>query len=308
MGGLVMALGAGSRLSLADFKASPHSMTLGFGTYGTKSMKTEDAIDLIAATGFDSVELTVWPGWDADPTQLSADRRRSIKSRVEGSGLVLTSLMENLHVGSKPEQRQGRLDRIRRAAQLAHELVPDRPPLMQTVTGGKTPWAEMRQVFIDEIGQWAKVAEEEDLLIAIKPHRGSTMSEPREAVELFQALGNPSRISICYDYSHFDFREMSIESTIATAMPRIGHVAVKDVVKQGDDFHYALPGEGGHIDYARLLRCLHDHGYRGDICCEVSGHLSKASGYDPLHAIRTCYSNLSAAFEKAGIPRPGPKN
>lgn len=42
-------------------------LTLGFGTYGTRSLKTEAAIKLLAGIGYDTIELTVTEGWDAEP-------------------------------------------------------------------------------------------------------------------------------------------------------------------------------------------------------------------------------------------------
>lgn len=57
--------------------AAPEArMTLGYGTYGLRSLPTEKAIDRIAKMGFDSVEFTIWPDWDLDPVQVDARRRK----------------------------------------------------------------------------------------------------------------------------------------------------------------------------------------------------------------------------------------
>lgn len=56
------------------------------------------------------------------------------------------------------------------------------------------------------------------------------MSKPSEAVELIKELDKPSWLKLCYDYSHYDFRDMPMGETLQTALPHLAHVAVKDVV------------------------------------------------------------------------------
>lgn len=55
------------------------------------------------------------------------------------------------------------------------------------------------------------------------------------------------------------------------------------------------------MDYAELLKLLAAAGYRGDVCCEVSGMVHSQKGYDPVAAARTCHANLLPAFQKAGL-------
>ena len=78
---------------------------------------------------------------------------------------------------------------------------------------------------------------------------------------------------------------------------------MKDTVKKGAGTEFKLPGEAGTIDYVTLLKELAKGGYSGDISCEVSGMVSGKAGYEPIAAARTCYKNLSAAFEKSGVKR-----
>ena len=67
-----------------------------------------------------------------------------------------------------------------------------------------------------------------------------------------------------------------------------------------------LAGESGQIDYVDLLKLLLQAGYRGDVCCEVSGMVSGRAGYDPVAAARTCYDNIAPTLNRAGIERKGP--
>ncbi|MFP6767960.1 MAG: sugar phosphate isomerase/epimerase family protein [Planctomycetaceae bacterium] len=278
-------------------------MTFGFSTYGAKALKTEAAINLLADIGFDSVELTIWPQWDANPAAMSSRRRRALRKLLVARKIRVTSLMEHLHIDETNRSPRARLERVKLAAELAHDLSPGTPPLMQTTIGGGGKWKDVRDRYAAEVGRWLKVADADDLVIAIKPHRGGAFSRPVEAAELIKRLDRPKRLRMCYDFSHYDFRDMTLEGTIRTALPHVAHVAIKDVVQKDGRTRFVLPGEGGRIDYSRLLRLFHDGGYRGDICCEISGQVWSQPGYTPLKSARTCYTNIATAFEKARVPR-----
>ena len=283
----------------------PGSLTLGFSSYGARSLTTEAAIDMLKATGFDSIELTIWPEWDANPATMKPARRRAIRKRLADRGLRLTSLMEHLHIDEGKRSATERLERIKLAAGLAHDLAPDHPPLLQTTIGGAGKWAKKRDGYSEEIAKWIQLANARDLVIAVKPHRGGAFSRPDEAAELITRLGKPKRLRMCYDYSHYDFRDMTLEGTIRTALPHVAHVAVKDVVRRDKRLRFVLPGQGGRIDYAKLIGGFHAGGYRGDICVEISGQVWSQPGYDAEQAARKCYQHLATAFIKAGIRRPG---
>ena len=304
--GTGLALGTGLLTAPPTTAAAPKvkTLTLGFSTYGARSLKTEAAIDLVATTGFDSIELTIWPDWDADPAVMKPPRRRAIRKRLTDRGVRVTSMMEHLHIDDPKRSPAQRLERIRLAAALAHDLDPDHPPLLQTTIGGGGKWAQKRDGYAREIAEWLKVADAEDLVIAVKPHRGGAFSRPREAAELIKRLGQPKRLRMCYDYSHYDFRDMTLEGTIKTALPFVGHIAVKDVVRRDKRLRFVLPGQGGRIDYARLIGGFHAGGYRGDICVEISGQVWSQPGYDPVGAARKCYQHLAEAFAKSAVPRP----
>lgn len=292
----------GNKVS-ADSAVDADTMTLGFSTYGMKSLKTENAIQQIDRIGFDAVELTVWPEWDASPEKMSRDRRRDVRSLLIDRNLKLTSLMEHVAPSAKDSVRAEHLDRLRGVFQLASDLGGDQKPLVQTVLGGGK-WEESKNLLRDRVGEWLEIAANHETVLAVKPHRGGVMSQPSEAVWLINQLGQPEFLRIVYDYSHYAFRDLTIEDTVKTALPWIAHVAVKDPVQQNGRIVFRLPGEAGTIPYDKLLRLLFAGGYRGDISCEVSGMVWNKPGYDPVAAAQRSYAALSAAFELAMITRP----
>lgn len=296
------ALVAHSSRSRADEAQPVEGVTFSFGTYGMKSMSTEDAIRSVAQVGYDGIEIAARPDWDAAPDQMSKARRQNIRSLLLNSGLRVTALMEHLYpVHDKAEHDAG-MTRLRKVAGLGHDLNPDAPPLIQTVLGGGT-WNEKKNMFRDRLGDWAALAQETKTVIAVKPHRGGGMSTPSEAAWLIQQLDNTPWIRMVYDYSHYAFREMPVAKTVETALPYTAHIAIKDTVKTDKGFRFVLPGESKSFDYVDLFERFYAGGYRGDICCEVSGMVWNQPDYDPIAAVKSCYANIAPLFKRAGVPR-----
>ena len=281
---------------------------LGFSTYGAKTLATETSIDLIKEAGYDSIEITVWPDWDAAPANMSAVRRKNVRKQLSHSGLRLTSLMEHLYPESEESKHKASLERLKSVYQLANELAPDNPPVVQTVLGGGS-WNEKQSLFVDRVSDWMTLGKSAGVVTCVKPHRGGGMSKPSEAVWLIQQIGDPDWLKMVYDYSHYAFRDIPMKQSIEQSLPYIGHVAVKDAVEITTEdgtksrVEFRLPGEAGTIDFVSILKRLRAGGYAGDISCEVSGMVSGKSGYDPVAAMKTCYANMSRAFTDAGIAR-----
>lgn len=292
-------LGSGSPLVAASTQSA---CTLGFSTYGMKTLKVEEAVRTIAEIGYDSVEITVWPDWDAAPANMPNERREAVRRLIAEQGSKLVSLMEHIVPSDDDAEHAIHLERLEGVFELANDLAGDQKPLVQTVLGGGD-WEQKKTLFLDRLGDWLELANKHDIVLAIKPHRGGGMSRPSEAVWLIEQLGKPQRLRMVYDYSHYAFRDMPLDQTVAAALPYTAHVAVKDAVEKDGRVRFELPGSAGTIDFARIIKLLHAGGYRGDINCEVSGMVWNQKGYDPIAAAKQCYANVSKAFEKAGVAR-----
>ncbi len=276
--------------------------TFSFGTYGMKTLKVEEAIKIVADTGYDGIEIAARADWDSAPARMPSERRQTVRGLLEEHDLKLTALMEHVFPAEDDQQHAADLERLKGVVELGRDLSPDSAPVIQTVLGGGT-WDERKELFRDRLADWVAVGKEGGSVIAIKPHRGGAMLRPSEAVWLIRQLDETPWLRMVYDYSHYAFRDLPLEDTVKTALPYIAHIAVKDAVEENGKIAFKLPGESGTFDYAKLLRLLYAGGYRGDICCEVSGMVWGKAGYDPAAAAKTCYANLAPAFEEAGVPR-----
>jgi inosose dehydratase len=284
------------------WSAGPAHCTLSIGTYSTRGVPLEKAIALVAETGYDGIEIAVQPGYDGEPAKMPPARRREVRKRLADTRLRLTGLMEQLYPTADAAQHKAGLDRLRRVTELAHDLAPDEPPLVQTVLGGGT-WNEKKDLFRNRLGDWLPIFKEAKIVLAIKPHRAGAMSRPDEAIALIRQLGDSPHLRLVYDYSHYAFRDLPLDATVRTALPYTADVALKDAVRQGDKVVFAMPGVSGTFDYAQLLRLFFEGGYRGAFCCEVSAQVFNQPGYDPVAAVKTCYQTMARAFEQARVPR-----
>ncbi len=291
----------GGRL-VADPREVSEGCSLSIGTYSLKGIGIEEAIGLVSEIGYDGLEISVQPGFDGEPSKLTGARREEVRRRLEATRLRLTALMEQLSPAADDRQHQDDLDRLQRVVDLAHELAPQKPPLVQTVLGGGQ-WDEKKAMFRDRLADWGRVFEKSGLVLAIKPHRGGAMSRPEEAIWLIEQVGRPAWLRMVYDYSHYAFRDMPVEATVRTALPFTAHIAVKDAIERGGKVEFEPPGETHTFDYARLLRLFFEGGYRGDVCCEVSSMVSRRPDYDPIRTAKSCYRNMARAFAEGGIPR-----
>lgn len=291
---------------------TPQSCTLSYSTYGSPTLTLSESLKLIAQTGYDAVEITIFPDRDAAPQNLSTQQRKTTRKQLNTLNLKLTSLMHNLRpIVKTPKEHQGNLQALGRAAQLAHDLAPNSPPSIQTVLGGKADsggdsggWDNNKNQLRDQLGDWLDIMQNAKTVLAIKPHRGHMMSTPTQAAWLINQLGNSPYLRITYDYSHFIFRDMTIQQTVADALPYLGHVAVKDAIEENNKVTFKLPGETGLIDFAQLFKQLYQGGYRKDICVEISSQVWRQPDYNTLGAMRTSYRNMANAFQLAKVPRP----
>lgn len=275
--------------------APPNPRGLGFSLYAMKNLPLDEALSACAQIGYDSVELALMPGYPSQPQLLGTAARRRLRNRLSDLGLSLPALMDNFHpvVDNQPAHLAN-LERIKHAAALAHELSPQRPPVLETVLGGRpAAWDSLKHQMAERLGQWAETAAAADLTIAVKPHVGGALHTPEGARWLLAQVDSP-RVKLVYDFSHYELRGLSLEDTMRALLPDTVFIHVKDTRGNADKFEFLLPGQG-HTDYVAYFRLLDQLGYAGPLVVEVSGQIHGRPGYDPLAAARQSYAALAAA-------------
>lgn len=276
---------------------------LGFSLYGMKSLPLDEALKACAEIGYDNVELALLEGYPTEPKLLSATDRQHLRERLATLKLRVSGLMENFSLLADGAKKAQQLERIKAAAQLAHDLAPNAPPLIETVLGGKpTEWEQVKEKMAAQLRIWAETATAAKAVIAIKAHVMSAVQNPDRLLWLFRAVNSPA-IQLAYDYSHFAAQGLDLDTTLAALIPHTRFIHVKDVRGSADTkVEFLLPGEGT-TDYGAYFKKLHAYGYRGDVVVEVSGMIFKQPGYDPRVAAQKSFAALSAGVEKAGLQR-----
>jgi inosose dehydratase len=260
-----------------------------------KSLPLDEALKVCSETGYQNVELALNAGWHAEPKLLSKDARKALRRELDERHLGVSALMLNMSLAVDDTAHAKNLAAIKEAAELAHDLYPERPPLVETVLGGKpADWDKLKDSMAARLKSWATTAEESKLLIAIKAHVGSAVNSPERLKWLLEQA--PSKaICVAYDYSHFQLQGIPLEQSLRTLVPYTRFVHVKDTAGTAAKFQFLLPGEG-HTDYAAYFKLLRELGYHGPVVVEVSAQVFNKPGYDPVAAAKECYAKLAPAL------------
>jgi inosose dehydratase len=269
---------------------------LHLGTYGMQSLDVEKALATIRETGYDGAELCLMPGWPSEASKLDAAARR----RIRETKFPIPTMIEGFNTLVPAADHTKTLDRIRAAAALAYDLAPKRPPILQTVLGGKpAEWEQVKEQMAARLADWARVAAETKLPLAVKSHIGSASNTPEKLIWLLDRVQNPA-LSGIYDYGHFQLLDLGLKTTLEMLLPRISFITVKDGRMVDGNVQFLLPGDGT-VDYKQYFAILAACRYKGWMLVEISRQLQTKPGYDPVEAARRSYRNLAGLLEQAGL-------
>lgn len=274
---------------------------LGFTLYGMKSLTLEDAIKTCAQVGYDNVELCLLEGYPSETKALSPADRTKLRNSLAANKIRVSGLMENFSLLADDAKQAQQMERLKSAAELAHELSPGAPAPLETVLGGKpAEWDQVKDKMAANLKKWAEAAEAAKIVVCIKAHIMSAVQNPDRLLWLLDAVKSPA-IQAAYDYSHFQLQNLDMDATMTALIPRTQFVHVKDGRMSADNkVEFLLPGEGT-TDYGALFRKLQSLGYKGDVVVEVSGMIFKKPDYDPKVAAEKSFAALKAGVEKAGL-------
>ena len=287
----VLALAAGGMLA----RAQNRPFQFGFSLYGMKTLPYREGLAHVARIGYKSTELCLRPGWNTEPKLLTKADRAEIRKRIGDLGLGLPSVMENMGLARAGGNVQANLERLRAAAEICYETSPGPPALIETTVGGRVgTWDDIKSAMADELGAWAKTAEQLKVTLAIKAHSKTAMNLPERIVWLADQVKSPW-IKMVYDYSHFVANSLDMRKTMEQVASRAAFVHIKDTQGRAPNHKFLLPGDGD-IDYKTYVKTLADVGYRGPVIVEVSVDVFDQPGYDPVAAAKRVWDRVSPAF------------
>jgi len=281
---------------------SDYSLGFGIGNYGMKTLSTAEAIRLTASTGYDCFEFALMDGWTTEARKVAPAERKEIHKLLREADLTVPSMLEIIPVVADAAGHKMNLERLKRDAQLAHDIYPEGPPVLQTHPGGKTEdWERQKQLVVDHLGDWSKLGASMKTVICIKGHHQNIVDTPQRLAWVMRQVNSPW-IRVIYDYSHFEVAGFGLGETLDLLLPFTKVISLKDSNRNPQDYRRLLPGDG-QIDYLDYFRRLKAARYPGAVVVEVSGQIHGKPGYDPVAATRHSYNNLAPVFEKAGVKR-----
>lgn len=277
--------------------AESAGIRLGFSLYGMKTLPLSQALKTCAEIGYSNVEIALNAGYPTEPKVFTAEARQATARQLADLKLDVPCLMVNISTTVDDKVHAQSLQTLRDAAQVARDLNPAKPPIIETVLGGKpATWEEQKSGMAERLQSWAETAEKEKTTIAIKAHVGSAVNSPQRLLWLLDQVKSPA-IQVAYDYIHFELQGIDMEESMKLLLPRTKFIHVKDSVGEPGEFQFLLPGEG-RTDYVKYFTALKQHGYQGPVVVEVSGQVFNKPGYEPIAAAKKCYAVLSGALAK----------
>lgn len=292
-------LSSASLLAGFGARAAESGLSLGFSLYGMKNLPVEEALKVCAGIGYRHVELSLNAGYSTEPKVFSAEARRQVIGQLEALKLEVPCLMLNLSLTADAKAHEVALQSIEQAGLLARELSAKKPPLLETVLGGKPAlWEEQKGGMVEKLRDWASAAKRVGTVLAVKAHVGSAVNSPERLLWLLEQVPSES-LAVTYDYSHFEIQGMDLERSLRALLPRTRFLHVKDSTGDVQKYQFLLPGEG-RTDYVKYFSLLRQLGYSGPVCVEVSGMIFNKPGYDPVDAAKRSFAALNEALVKVG--------
>ena len=279
-------------------------MKLCYSTWSIQKLPVDEIVSNLARIGFDSLELTVIPGWSTELDTLDAVERRRIRKLIDDSGLELPAVAgHQVMLSREPAEHAEHWRRLKGAVDLCAEWAgSDGPPVLDTTAGGRSAeWDQDRDLLVDRTGELCDYAATRDVVVGLEPHVNQALETPGRVLWLLEQVGRPN-LKVTFDISHFNVLGIPIEESVAALGPHCAFTHIKDERGVVPDFQFLIPGEGV-FDYVRYLKAMEAIGYTGHIGVEISLMVQRRPNYDPIAAAEQTYAVLNRAFLASGVSR-----
>lgn len=273
-------------------------MRLGTATSVLYQYSIQDAIPVIARTGYDGVDI-----WGGRPhvyrQDLSAEELERLRQVIEDHGLVVSSFMPAFYryphslSNPNPKVRDDSIDYMRQCVDSAAILgagivlvVPD-----HSLYGQSREDSLGRMV--ESIDVVARYASQYDLKLGIEVlyyDETDLVNSADDALEIIDQLGH-GNIGVVLDTGTLNLSKESPEEILAKLNDLMLQVHVNDN-DGGQQQQNLIPGDGTY-DFGSLIQVLREHDFSGFLSAE----LTKGYADDPEPALRTTAERLRAWME-----------
>jgi sugar phosphate isomerase/epimerase len=276
-------------------------MKLAYGTYALPNMPLEEAIPMLGGMGYRGLEIALSAKHVGSlPEEMDAARRRRLRELLAANDMKLPAFMVTRGVYTEdPAQHQANLEHARVCAQLGRDLGIDGPPVLAQVAGGpKGEWDNIKGRMVELLLDYAKVAEEEDFIMAPEAHSRTAWYGTPSIKWLLDTVNHP-RVGLHFDIVHTFLAGEAVADSVRELLPYTVHTHVTDArhLPDGSDT-FALVGTG-EMDIPAYVAAMDKYGWKDFITLEVSTLVWGVEGFDFTGAAQSCYEVMAKAFAEA---------
>lgn len=256
-------------------------MRLGYNTNGLSDHRWDQALELMAEVGYQSVAITIdHHCLNPFSPKLIDDvkRMRRLLDRYRFTSVVETGARFLLNPRQKHEptlvsptdqERAGRIDFLRRCIDIAHDLGATAVSCWSGVLKDAAPAEVAWQRLTSSLPGVLDHAAAKGLRLAFEPEPGMFVETLAQFQELNQRLGRDD-LGLTLDIGHVHCVEAgTIAEHIHAWRGKLLNVHIEDMVR---GVHEHLRFGAGTIDFPPVLRALQEIGYAGGVHVELSRH------------------------------------
>jgi sugar phosphate isomerase/epimerase len=256
-------------------------MKLGYNTNGFAHHRLEDALEILAELGYQSIALTLdwhtlYPGMANEQTRCEVVRRLADRlglSLVIETGARFLLDPRRKHqptlLDSDPERRQQRRQFLKGAIELASTLEAQLVSIWSGTAISLEPEEALWPRLVAECRELAEHAERHHVRLAFEPEPGMFIATVADFSRLRQLLPHPA-LGLTLDVGHVYCQgEGDLAEIIYAWREWLWNVHLEDMLP-GRHEHLAF-GEGT-LPVRQVLEALHHVGYSGGVHVELSRH------------------------------------
>ncbi len=231
-------------------------------TYPLRQQPIEQAMDVIAAAGFDKLDvLGAMPHFSLDPQECDP---QALQAAARARGLRIANL--GTYVGREfasddPAVQEHELQQLQRAIDLAAFLG---ARSIRVRAGNDDPACIAR--IVPWFQQGAAYAAQRGVYMGVENHGGGISGNPRLCAELADAVGSP-HFGVLYEPCNLLDAGADYREALQVMRAHITHVHLKDGAITERGFHRTMLGEG-QIDLRWVVDQLDALGYNGTLALE----------------------------------------
>jgi sugar phosphate isomerase/epimerase len=282
-------------------------MRLGYNTNGFAHHRLEDAVQLLAELGYQSVALTLdYHALNPYDTAFGQqrDRIRHLLQQLRlqcvletGARFLLDPRRKHQPTLLDPEAtaRQVRRDFLQKAMLLAADLGAEAVSFWSGTPCSSEPIPILMTRLVEECRRLAEEAERWQVRLAFEPEPGMLIATMADFATLHQAVAHPL-FGLTMDVGHlFCQNEEPLADHIRQWRPWLWNVHIEDM-RRGIHDHLMF-GEG-MMEFGSIRAALQEIGYGGGVHVELSRH-----SHDAVQAARRARDFLLAqGFTGASLP------